>query len=181
VCKIFGAARPRISFSRCARQFPFPLNAPPSQRLTHKIRVGLGKPFDWYGRLLLNATIQVLKIGPDRTTCVQMYGHSWSGDLDRAPQTDRNPGTPAPVFAASSPTPTPSRAVKFGDAAASDCATMLRAYHVQTRCPRSALPGRLAAAYVSDSELPLSENPQTDRQRTQSSRRLCCRRRHCAP
>jgi hypothetical protein len=40
---------------------------------------------------------------------------------------------------------------------------MLRAYHVQTRCPRSALQGRLAAAYVSDrSELPLSENPQTE-------------------
>jgi len=39
---------------------------------------------------------------------------------------------------------------------------MLRADHVQTRCPRSALQGRLAAAYVSVSELPLSEDPQTE-------------------
>ena len=29
-------------------------------------------------RLLLNAPIQVPKIGPDRTSCVQMYGHSRS-------------------------------------------------------------------------------------------------------
>jgi len=124
------------------------------------LRYVLGKAV--FRGLLLNATTQVPKIGPDRTSCVQMYGHSWSGDLDRAgptsPQTDRrNPGTPAPVFAASSPTPTPSRAVKFGTRRL-DCVTMLRAYHVRTRCPRSAVQGRLAAAYVSDSELPLSEN-----------------------
>ena len=77
----------------------------------------------------------------------------------------------------SSPTPTPSRAVKFGDApsyqAASDCAMMLRAYHVRMRCPRSAVQGRLAAAYVSVSELP--HRQKTPRQSTQSSRHLCCR------
>jgi len=39
---------------------------------------------------------------------------------------------------------------------------MLRAYHVQTRYPRSAVQGRLAGAYVSDSELPLSENLETE-------------------
>jgi hypothetical protein len=59
---------------------------------------------------------------PDRIRhAVQTEIEPWSGDLDRQgptiPQTDRrNPGTPAPVFAASSPTPTPSRAVKLGDA-----------------------------------------------------------------
>jgi hypothetical protein len=48
-------------------------------------------------------------------SCVQMYGHSWSENLGRAPQTDpRKPQKT--VFPASSPTPTPSRAVKFGDA-----------------------------------------------------------------
>jgi hypothetical protein len=93
-----------------------------------------------------------------------MYGHSRSGDLDRQGPTDRpkKPGNTRTRLRGIFATPTPSRDVKFGDAAARDFATMLRAYHVQTRCPRSALPARLAAAYVSDSELPQSENPQTE-------------------
>ena len=47
-------------------------------------------------RLLLNVPIQVPKMIPDTISCVQMYGHSWSGNLGRAPQTDRrNPRKPS--------------------------------------------------------------------------------------
>jgi len=51
-------------------------------------------------------------------------------------------------FTASSPTPTPSHAVKFGDAPL--CKVVIgramtsRAFHLRTRCPRSAVQGRLA-------------------------------------
>jgi len=76
-----------------------------------------------------------------------MYGHSWSGNLDRAPQKIPQ-DCQKTVFAASSPTPTPLRAVKFGDApcrfAAIVCTTTLRAYNLRARRPRSALQGRLA-------------------------------------
>ena len=52
------------------------------------------------------------------------------------------------TFAASSPTSTPLRAVKFANApcfyAMNGCATTLRAYHLRTRRPRSALQGRMA-------------------------------------
>ena len=48
------------------------------------------------GRLLLNVPIQVPKRRPDKISCVQMYGHSWSGNLGRAPHTDRgNPRKPS--------------------------------------------------------------------------------------
>ena len=52
------------------------------------------------------------------------------------------------IFAAASPTPTPLRAVKFGDAPCykviNGCEMMLRTYHVRMRRHRCALPGRLA-------------------------------------
>ena len=90
-----------------------------------------------------------------------MYGHSWSRNLDRA---DRQPGRESPrrpVFAASSPTPTPLRAVKFGDAslyqASIHRAMTLRAFHLRTRCPRSACKAAWLAAYASVSTLSLCQ------------------------
>jgi len=55
-------------------------------------------------------------------------------------------------FTASSPTPTPSHAVKFGDAplckVVVDRAMTLRAFHLRTRSHRSAVQGRLAPTKV---------------------------------
>jgi len=64
----------------------------------------------------------------------------WIGPHRRTPQKT--------VFAASSPTPTPSRAVKFVDApydwAVIVRSTTLRAFQLRTRFPISAVQGRLA-------------------------------------
>ena len=74
--------------------------------------------------------------------CMGIRGQEiWTGPTDR-------PRKPQAVFTASSPTPTPSHAVKFGDAPL--CKVVIgramtsRAFHLRTRCPRSAVQGRLA-------------------------------------
>jgi hypothetical protein len=90
--------------------------------------------------------------------CMGIRGQEiWTGPTDRPGR--KHPGRP--VFAASSPTPTPLRAIKFGDAslyqASIHRAMTLRAFHLRTRCPRSACKAAWLAAYASVSTLSLCQ------------------------
>ena len=117
-----------------------------------------------------------------RTVYMGIRGQEiWTGPTDRPRPGRESPGRP--VFATSSPTPTPLRAVKFGDAslyqASIHRAMTLRAFHLRTRCPRSACKAAWLAAYASVSTLSLLSENHHNTQNTQSSRHNCCRRRLC--